>query len=222
MRFGNDNQTSLLPLLSPFAIFDCIEDRMRFGRCVIMSNLLRCFGFTANRLHLGQTQTYRFGSALGLHCFSSLELSHVPKYAPSFSLSAPCILLALTHRLRFVQIPILIHLLSPFAIFDCIEDWLRRSPCASTVLEQVRDGIRLKRGFGCGSAMTIKQVCCHCSHLSLSLIASKIGCGSAKSNRKLRFRLPLLSPFTIFAFLKIPLQIDKLIAEWKKNIRFLF
>ena len=59
---------------------------------------------------------------------------------------------------------------SPFAIFDCIEDWLRRSPYASTVLEQVRDGIRLKRGFGCGSAMSIKQVCCHCAHLSLSLL----------------------------------------------------
>ena len=61
-----------------------------------MSNLLRCFGFTENRLHLGQTQTYRFGLALGLHCFSSLELSHVLQYAPSFSLSAPCILLTLT------------------------------------------------------------------------------------------------------------------------------
>ena len=68
-----------------------------------MSNLLRCFGFTENRLHLGQTQTYRFGSALGLHCFSRLELSHVPKYAPSFSLSAPCILLTLTRRLRFIS-----------------------------------------------------------------------------------------------------------------------
>ena len=32
------------------------------------------------------------------------------QYAPSFSLSAPCILLTLTHRLRFIQIPILIHL----------------------------------------------------------------------------------------------------------------
>ena len=53
-----------------------------------MSNLLRCFGFTENRLHLGQTQTYRFGSALGLHCFSS-----------------PCILLTLTHRLRFISNP---------------------------------------------------------------------------------------------------------------------
>ena len=88
----------------------------------------------------------RFGSALGLHCFSSLELSHEPQckpkaegkfylhsaeakpalaakqqqYAPSFSLSAPCILLTLTHsfslsapcilltlthRLRFVSNP---------------------------------------------------------------------------------------------------------------------
>ena len=70
-----------------------------------MSNLLRCFGFTENRLHLGQTQTYRFGLALGLHCFSSLELSHVLQYAPSFSLSAPCILLTLTHRLRFISNP---------------------------------------------------------------------------------------------------------------------
>ena len=61
---------------------------------------------------------------------------------------------------------------SAFAIFEdfVLEDWLRRSPYASTVLEQVRDGIRLKRGFGCGSAMSIKQVCCHCAHLSLSLI----------------------------------------------------
>ena len=64
----------------------------------------------------------------------------------------------------------LLPLRSPFAIFDCIEDWLRRSPYASTVLEQVRDGIRLKRGFGCGSAMSIKHVCCHCAHLSLSLL----------------------------------------------------
>ena len=31
MRFGNVNQTSLLPLLSTFTIFDCIEDRMRLG-----------------------------------------------------------------------------------------------------------------------------------------------------------------------------------------------
>ena len=53
------------------------------------------------------------------------------------------------------------------------EDWLRRSPYASTVLEQVRDGIRLKRGFGCGSAMSIKQVCCHCTHLSLSLAVAE-------------------------------------------------
>ena len=36
---------------------------------------------------------------------SSLELSHVPKYAPSFSLSAPCILLTLTRRLRFISNP---------------------------------------------------------------------------------------------------------------------
>ena len=61
-----------------------------------MSNLLRCFGFTENRLHLGQTQTVpvwfgsrfalffeRFGSALGLHCFSSLELSHEPQCKPN-------------------------------------------------------------------------------------------------------------------------------------------
>ena len=34
---------------------------------------------------------------------SSLELSHVPKYAPSFSLSAPCILLTLTRRLRVIS-----------------------------------------------------------------------------------------------------------------------
>ena len=53
------------------------------------------------------------------------------------------------------------------------EDWLRRSPYASTVLEQVRDGIRLKRGFGCGSAMSIKQVCCHCTRLSLSLAVAE-------------------------------------------------
>ena len=57
-----------------------------------MSNLLRCFGFTENRLHLGQTQTYRFGL-------------DVLQYAPSFSLSAPCILLTLTHRLRFISNP---------------------------------------------------------------------------------------------------------------------
>ena len=70
-----------------------------------MSNLLRCFGATENRLHLGQKQCKskaetklvlamlrrslrslesklkpcRFGSALGLHCFSSLELSHEPQ-----------------------------------------------------------------------------------------------------------------------------------------------
>ena len=36
---------------------------------------------------------------------SSLELSHVPKYVPSFSLSAPCILLTLTRRLRFISNP---------------------------------------------------------------------------------------------------------------------
>ena len=125
------------------------------GAVVIMSNLLRCFGATENRLHLGQKQCKskaetklvlamlrrslrslesklkpcRFGSALGLHCFSSLELSHEPQckpkaegkfylhsaeakpalaakqqqYAPSFSLSAPCILLTPTRRLRVIS-----------------------------------------------------------------------------------------------------------------------
>ena len=34
---------------------------------------------------------------------SSLELSHVLQYAPSFSLSAPCILLTLTRRLRVIS-----------------------------------------------------------------------------------------------------------------------
>ena len=74
-----------------------------------MSNLLRCFGATENRLHLGQKQCKskaetklvlamlrrslrslesklkpcRFGSALGLHCFSSLELSHEPQSKPN-------------------------------------------------------------------------------------------------------------------------------------------
>ena len=83
---------------------------------------------------------------------------------------------------------------SAFAIFDCIEDWLRRSPYASTVLEQVRDGIRLKRGFGCGSAMAIKQVCCHCSHLSLSLAVAEDSLASAK----LELRSALRSAFAIF------------------------
>ena len=36
------------------------------------------------------------------------------------------------------------------------EDWLHRCPCASTVLEQVRDGIRLNRGSGCASAKTVQ------------------------------------------------------------------
>ena len=82
---------------------------------------------------------------------------------------------------------------STFSICEgsALENRLRRSPCASSVLEQVRDGIRLKRGFGCGSAMSIKQVCCHCSRLSLSLIASKTGCVSAMQNRA-------SSTFTIF------------------------
>ena len=68
-----------------------------------MSNLLRCFGFTENRLHLGKAQASL--ALLSVHCFSRLELSHVPKYALSFSLSAPCILLTLTRRLRFISNP---------------------------------------------------------------------------------------------------------------------
>ena len=124
-----------------------------------MSNLLRCFGFTENRLHLGQTQTVpvwfgsRFAQSL-LRCFgftenrlrlskaqASLALLSVctvfrvsnsvtnrsasrtqrarfylhsaevkpalaakqQQYAPSFSLSAPCILLTLTRRLRVIS-----------------------------------------------------------------------------------------------------------------------
>ena len=89
-----------------------------------MGKLLRCFVFTENRLHLSPTQTYRFGSALGLHGFSRFGLSHEPQckpnaegkfylhaaeakpalaaeqqqYAPLFSLSAPCILPILMHR----------------------------------------------------------------------------------------------------------------------------
>ena len=51
------------------------------------------------------------------------------------------------------------------------EDWLRRSPYASTVLEQVRDGIRLKRGFGGVSAEQIEQARLLCARLSLSLPA---------------------------------------------------
>ena len=47
------------------------------------------------------------------------------------------------------------------------EDWLRRSPYASTVLEQVRDGIRLKRGFAWSRHNQSKL--CFCSRLSLSL-----------------------------------------------------
>ena len=82
---------------------------------------------------------------------------------------------------------------STFSICEgsALENRLRRSPCASSVLEQVRDGIRLKRGFGCGSAMSIKQVCCHCSRLSLSLIASKTGCVSAMQNRASSFCMAL-------------------------------
>ena len=76
-----------------------------------MSNLLRCFGFTENKLHLGQKQCKAVcPNEQSASLLSSLELSHVLQYAPSFSLSAPCILLTLTHRLRFIQIPILIHL----------------------------------------------------------------------------------------------------------------
>ena len=75
-----------------------------------MSNLLRCFGFTENKLHLGQKQCKAVcHNEQSASLLSSLELSHVLQYAPSFSLSAPCILLTLTHRLRFIQIPILIH-----------------------------------------------------------------------------------------------------------------
>ena len=54
-----------------------------------MSNLLRC---------------YRVSNSVA-SLLSSLELSHVLQYAPSFSLSAPCILLTLTHRLRFISNP---------------------------------------------------------------------------------------------------------------------
>ena len=43
----------------------------------------------------------------------------------------------------------------------------RRSPYASTVLEQVRDGIRLKRGFAWSRHNQSKL--CFCSRLSLSL-----------------------------------------------------
>ena len=126
------------------------------GRCVIMSNLalpktgctsaeskqawlctrfaqslLRCFGFTENRLHLGQTQTVPvwFGSRFALFFESRTQsrtaeqaerrikrslnyaeakpalAAEQQQYAPSFSLSAPCILLTLTHRLRFVSNP---------------------------------------------------------------------------------------------------------------------
>ena len=51
----------------------------------------------------GARLTRGFGSALGLHCFSSLELSHILQYALSFALSAPCILLTLTRRLRVIS-----------------------------------------------------------------------------------------------------------------------
>ena len=123
MRFGNVNQTSLLPLLSPFTIFGC-RRRQDASRPCKPSKLL---------LH---------GSRLSL----SLTV---------------------------------------------IEDWLRRSPYASTVLEQVRDGIRLKRGFGCGSAMSIKQVCCHCTHLSLSLAAAEDRMRLGHANRASSFCMAL-------------------------------
>ena len=48
-----------------------------------MSNLLRCFGFTGSRLHLGQTQTYRFGLAEVCTVFSGLEPSHEQQSKPN-------------------------------------------------------------------------------------------------------------------------------------------
>ena len=122
-----------------------------------MSNLLRCFGFTENRLHLGKAQArwatpkpLRLGHAqarewlgMALDLLGALALLSVctvfrdsnsvtnrsarrtqrasfymhsaeakpalaakqQQYAPSFSLSAHCILLTLTHRLRFISSP---------------------------------------------------------------------------------------------------------------------
>ena len=92
-------------------------------------SLLRCFGFTENRLHLGQTQTVPvwFGSRFALFFESRTQsrtaeqaerrikrslnyaeakpalAAEQQQYAPSFSLSAPCILLTLTRRLRVIS-----------------------------------------------------------------------------------------------------------------------
>ncbi len=49
----------------------------------------------------------------------------------------------------------------------------RRSPYASTVLEQVRDGIRLKRGFAWSRHSSSKGAAWLCSRLSLSLAAAE-------------------------------------------------
>ena len=65
-----------------------------------MSNLLRCFGFTENRLHLGKAQ-----ASLALLSVCTVFRVSNSEYAPSFSLSAPCILLTLTRRLRFISNP---------------------------------------------------------------------------------------------------------------------
>ena len=74
-----------------------------------------------------------------------------PKRSPFSMQSKPKLRLALRSACTFVA----------------AEDWLRRSPCASTVLEQVRDGIRLNRGCGCASAK-LKQAWL-CARLALSL-----------------------------------------------------
>ena len=116
-------------LASAFGLHRLYRIASYLWRCVIMSNLLRCFGATENRLHLGQTQTVPvwFGSRFALFFESrtqsrtavqaerrikgSLNYAEAKpalaakqqQYAPSFSLSAPCILLTLTRRLRVIS-----------------------------------------------------------------------------------------------------------------------
>ena len=81
-------------------------------------------------------------------------------------------------------------LCSTFAIFDCIEDRMRLGHAKPSKL--LLHGSRLSLSLiasktGCGSAMATKQVCCHCSHLSLSLAVAeeRMRLGHAKPSKLL-------------------------------------
>ena len=78
------------------------------------------------------------------------------------------------YRMRFgnVNQTSLLPLRSPFAIFGLrrIQDAVRQ--CQSNKFVAIALTFRYiwpSANIGCGSAMSIKQVCCHCAHLSLYL-----------------------------------------------------